>query len=600
MFKRLFIFILCMAALSAGGSALALSPRVEADGGDLLINNILVSRFRVPEGGVAPELRARMAAMRILELSGSELTPESVGCARISDDLYKITIRGTTVYYAQAEDAAQLSSTAEGLAGVWVNNIRTALVAVPIYLDSSSYVLPLEEQRSWLLHGSYTMEPLLAVDNPDIASVSYDPTTRSIVAYGKALGLCRVTITAGDYTFEFSIHVKKPAAHVPDSCTFNVTGNPCPGSVIKAGLKGAVCGSIRLEPGAAVSVEGIDWTETSLASGAGSTASVRVSCKGTDYLTVSKVVYVRISNTSQKREKPARIFYSNHPETMKSFQDLFTGTLETGVCTRLLYHHLNATGRTGNLRIEVINPGDEPAVVRSTRTAIKPMVDTISVGLQATKGFMSAESKNISTFDIIPAHSTRYYLADVMKHNDTSSGVMEFTQKEGSRGCVVRVSLAASGSGNPSVYSCVRYSGTGSFDEDDYIFDEPVKEYTETYEVGKNWVFISVGKEHLTTEKGTMLYGNYGVTYKMNFTLTNPTQDERKVRVGFDPSAGAAAAYFTVNGEGVTIHHIKPPAEYNIYTSTLKPGETRRLTVETMPVSGSNYPAKVIVGPVSQ
>ncbi|MBO4548097.1 MAG: hypothetical protein J5758_02685 [Abditibacteriota bacterium] len=600
MFRRLFIFILCLAALSGAGRVLALSPRVEADGGDLLINNILVCRFRVPEGGVAPAMRARMAAMRIMELSGPELTPDSVSCVRLSDDLWRITVRGSAVISAQTEDALQLSSTAEGLAGVWVNNIRAALQAVPIYLDASSFTLPLGEQRSWLLHGSYTMEPSLAMDDPEVASVRYDPVTRSIAAYGKSLGVTRVTITAGDFTFEFVIRVKKPAAVIPDSCTFSVTGNPCPASVIRAGLRGAVCGNIKAEPGASTVVEGIDWTDVSLASGAGSTASVRVSCKGNDYLTVSKVVCVRIQNCSEKREKPARIFYSNHPETMKSFQDLFTGTLEQGVCTRLLYHHLNATGRNANLRIELINAGDEPAVVRSTRTAIKPMVDTISVGLQAAKGFMGAEEKNISTYDVIPPRSVRYYLSDVMRPNDTSSGVMEFTQKDGAAGCVVRVSLVRSGSADPAVYSCARYSGTGSFDEDDYIFDEPVKEYNETYEVGKSWVFISVGKEHLTTEKGTKLYGNYGVTYRMNFTITNPTQDERKVRVGFDPSAGAAAAYFTVNGEGVTIHHIKPPAEFNIYTATLKPGETRRLTVETMPVSGSNYPAKVIVGPVSQ
>ncbi|MBP5273486.1 MAG: hypothetical protein ILO36_00925 [Abditibacteriota bacterium] len=599
MIKKLFLFAILL-LFAGGGSLFALSPKIEADGGDLKINNILVSRFRMPEGGADPVMRARMAAMRLMELSGPDFTVDSVKSVKVSDDLFKITVCGTTVYYAQTEDARELNSTAEGLAGVWVNNIRSALQAVPIYLDASSFVLPLEEQRRWVLHGSYTGEPLLAVDAPDVVSVRYDAEARSIAAYGKALGSANVTVSAGDYVFRFVIYVKKPAAKIPDSCVFNVTGSPCPSSVIRSGIKGAVCGNIQAEPGASVVVEGIDWNDTSLGSGSSSTASVRVTCKGSSYLTVSKVVYVRITNCSEKREKPARIFYSNHPETMKQFQDLFTGTLDDNVCTRLLYHHLNATGRTANLRIEVINPGDAPAVIRTTRTAIKPMVDTISVGLQATKGFMSAEGKNISTYDVIPPRSTRYYLSDTMRHNDTSSGVMEFTSKEGGAGCVVRVSVAPSSSADPAVFSCARYSGTGSFDEDDYIFDEPVKRFTETYEVGKNWVFISVGKEHLTTEKGTKLYGNYGVTYKMDFTLTNPTADERKVRIGFDPSAGAAAAYFTVNGEPVTIHHIKPPSEYNIYSAVLRPGETRRVTVETMPVSGSNYPAKVIVGPVSQ
>ena len=74
------------------------------------------------------------------------------------------------------------------------------------------------------------------------------------------------------------------------------------------------------------------------------------------------------------------------------------------------------------------------------------------------------------------------------------------------------------------------------------------------------------------------------------------TDKKQKVRVYIDPTAGSMAAYLTLNGKGITFHHLKPPNEGNLAEYTLNPGEKKNVNIKTIPISGSNYPAKICVG----
>lgn len=591
--------LLLILLITISSSCFALHPRIETNGGDLIINGVTSCKFRNPDGNMSPADRARMAQIKLVELSGEYLTPESFSYTKATDNMYNITCRNVYLFSVYNEDAEILGSTAEGLCKVWIKNIREALVAEPIYMDNSKAIIPLNDSRTKQIKGAFSDVPTISIANTNIVSVTYNENTKSINIVGKELGKTNVVLSANGFSFELLVEVKEYAALIPDTVTFYVTGNPISSNLIKNSLKNVAERNTVTKSGASVNIGDISWSEKALYPGQKSNAKVKVSAQGSAYITISKEVIVSIENKNTSMDNPDTLLYSNHPETMEKFQDLFVGHLNIRESTRLLYHHLNATKQTGKLTIEIINPNSTPVTLRSMKASSKPMVDTIAIGLIATKSFMDIEDKNISTFDTIPPNSRVCYLSDTLKNNDSSSGIMQFTQMDGIERCIVRINLAPISATNIDNGEIQNYTGTGNFNFSDYIFLNPIKKIEETFTCGKNWVFISMGKQHLETEKGIKLYGNYGVTYDIDLLIENPLDTPQKVKINFDPTAGSAAAYFTINEKPVTIHHIKPPNEYSLANITLSPNEKRKIHIKSMPVSGSNYPAKIIVGLVN-
>jgi hypothetical protein len=123
------------------------------------------------------------------------------------------------------------------------------------------------------------------------------------------------------------------------------------------------------------------------------------------------------------------------------------------------------------------------------------------------------------------------------------------------------------------------------------------------FAVGGKWAFVSIGREPLTAINGAdvKLHGNYGVFYEIAATLENPTDQTQKARVVFEPSAGMAGGVFVMRDkEGeqvVTIPQTDLPTETTLGSYLLAPGEKKDVTIRTMPLSGSNYPATIILRP---
>ena len=591
--KKVFIilFLICISSF-----CFALQPRVEFDKGELFINGVLAVKFRSSDGQMNPEQRAQQAALMLIELSGEYLTPESISYKKISDTQYAIVCRNSSIMSVIHSDALNLNSTVEGLCKVWIKNIRDALSVQPLYMDVSKSIIPYGENRTFKLKGSFTDVPTFQVENPDILDVNYNSQTKSILISGKNLGTSNVKISANGFFFDLLVEVKKYAAQIPNSIKLQITGNPTSSSIIRSYIKLEAMRNVNLESGASVVVQDVVWQDKALYVNQKSSATVKITAQGSTYISITKNMTVNIENVNIKKDIPKTLLYSNHPETMEKFQDLFTGHTEVGEATRLLYHHLNATGRSATLTIEIINPNDTPVIIRSTKACAKPMLDTIAIGLVAAKNFMSQDEQNISVFETVPAKSKICVLSDDLDNKISSSGIMQFAQQNGAENCIVRVRLSPKGTAGIKLNESQAYTGTGAFDFSEYIFLNPQKIFNETFVCGKNWVFISMGKEHLQTEKGVKLYGNYGVDYEMNLLLENPMEKSQKVKIAFDPTAGSTAAYFTVNGSPVTIHHIKPPNEYILSAITLAPGETKKVKIKSVPVSGSNYPVKIVVG----
>ncbi|MBQ0105460.1 MAG: pilus assembly protein N-terminal domain-containing protein [Armatimonadetes bacterium] len=594
-FKTIF-FILIIAALAVMLSA---NPKIELKTDtSVSVNGKTVINYRCPAFGQSPDMRATLLFMELTKLSeAGRLTGKAEVIQKSETEPFCIvSINGSPITIVTDEDGKQANSTCEGLAEVWADNITEALKLISLYMTEKQGVIPIGESRIKNIYGYGTETPEFTVSNPDICEVTYNETNRTFTVFGKDLGTSQITISDSEETFVYTVSVKKYAAAFPDCIKSEVTGNPAAGSLVENTLRKTIDRNVICEPRASYKVNSIKWTKKSLYPGQRTNASVSITAFGEEYISVTKEITFTVENVNLERGEPVSLLYSNNPETVKANGDLFFGHLTIGKCDRLLYHHMNKTAKTAKLIIEIINPNDESVEIRSRRAAAKPILDTIAIGVVAAKTFINYDDENSSQIETIPPKSRACFLEDTVKNTFSSSGIMQFWQLSGKKECIVRVKMTDSSDNDIKLDKTKSYFGTGDFDYSEYTFLNPKTEIKEEYSVGGPWVFIPIGKYHLENEQGQKLYGNYGVTYNISVKLTNPTDKETKVRVYIDPTAGPMAAYLKINKEYVTIHHVKPPNEYNLAVYSLKPGETKDVNIKTIPVSGSNYPAKIVVG----
>jgi hypothetical protein len=124
-----------------------------------------------------------------------------------------------------------------------------------------------------------------------------------------------------------------------------------------------------------------------------------------------------------------------------------------------------------------------------------------------------------------------------------------------------------------------------------------VKPIAASYEAGGRWTFIRLGSAFKAgasrlSEDG---FGDYGVTYEMALTLSNPEEETRKVGLIFEAASGAARGVFLIDGKVVETKTLSAHQELVLATYSLPPGAKRKVHVTTLPLSGSAYPARLVL-----
>jgi hypothetical protein len=134
----------------------------------------------------------------------------------------------------------------------------------------------------------------------------------------------------------------------------------------------------------------------------------------------------------------------------------------------------------------------------------------------------------------------------------------------------------------------------------DQVYPTPRRPIRARYVVGKNWTFVKLGGDPVVARAShKKLQGNYGVSYDMSLELNNPTGQPQSVLLSLSPDAGDARGVFVIDGRFVEAPVTSPPLEADLATFLLQPGERRMVRVQTLPVGGSSYPARLILKPVA-
>ena len=595
--KRLGIALAVLFAALSSQSVWAFSPKVSidpADPGTVIINGGSAVRFRATNGNLGIADRAQITAGRIQQLVGASVSPSTIF---VKGDRHRAQICSgeQLICIVTATDAKASGTDALALANMWANNMKKLLAMPAVILSDRELTVPLGESRKVNVSGAAVGPIYAKAGDGDIASADSGADGRYVQVFGKKLGATSVEVSVEGERATINVYVKKYAGAVPSVTVAEVTGEPCPVELVTDAAIQALSQSATPEPGAKFDIENIRPAGGDLSCGSIRTLKIPVKFRGDGYIDCNPTATVEVRNVSMKPVEVSQLLYSNNPERLLKYQTLFAGRIEPGKPTRILYHHQNMMGKRVHLIVEVINSNPTTAKYHVLKGISKPNIDTVLVGHVAGSAFLRNCDSNIGFFQRVPEQSRYVLVSDMLDNKETASGILQINQTEGSDS-FIRVTAAQPGIDNVMVGSLAAAPNPIILTMSDEVYPSPLKVLQEQYVVGERWAFISIGKHALTDSTAQKkLYGNYGVTYDIHVKVTNPTDQTKKISVLFDPTAGLASGVFRIDGRYVSAKYAQPPNEIPLTSYRLGPGQTKNLSIVTIPLAGSNYPATVIV-----
>jgi hypothetical protein len=598
--------ILVTAATSAAFAKYTpkIGTRAEKDGSAYLtINGADVVRLETSNAGLTPAQRAQTAADRLTALLAKGLDPATIG-AKQSGRNVRIMVGETLLMVATpAEAHAHVAATAD-LADSWARNIKKYLTMPPLSASPLSLTVPFGETRSIAVESFLPDKVEVAISDPRVASLDLQKKPGSIIVTGTSIGDATITLKCVDYTVPIVVQVRRYAATMlSGGRKAAVTGSNCPASLVLHSARVAAMQAVVLEPGARITTLSAPVSVKSLSSGQSTHVPIQVEVAGGSYIPIRFSVPVQVENRSLSRVPTTSIMYSNNPESVEKYQNLFTGCLRAdSQATRLLYHHQNMMDRKVGFIIDVVNPSQSSASLHVIEGTSDPMLDTVIVGYAAGLEFMRNDLENIGRIYEIPPGMRQILVSQSLGHSYTASGIMELRQVSGDP-LLLRVIAEPEDMRTADDSSELPIPAPG-FDlhkttMSDDVYPNPIQDVDITYTAGKAWVFFRLGKDGLKhATQNLQLYGNYGVTYDIKAKIENPSDSPITAEVAFEATAGPASGIFYVDGNLVKIRYLTPPSEVSIGRVTVPAGQNRVLSIKTIPLSGSAYPATLIIRPI--
>jgi hypothetical protein len=590
--------------------------------GELVVNDVVVIRFREGQGGFSAPALAKIAATRLKNAIDQNGTSAVISVRSGDPNLPAVVVGNETVISipvptimggkkrTRAARQRAVRASALSRAQGWANAIRRAMSLPGLVIRNNGLVVPLGENRSLAIAGPArgpitVVAQNLATGGIKRVGVTVDQVKGTVTLSGIEVGRERLTLYREGAVAEVNVAIRPYAALFEMPHTVTVTGTLAPASLITRSAILAAQRSVTLTPGAKMEVATDRVVGKAIKPGQAETVAVPVKVTGFEMIPVERKVFVSVVNREMPRTEAASLLYSNNPEKVRIAQVLFAGRLaELPKTTRLLYHHQSDTEKNLLFRAELVNDSSVSVKVHIMGGDAGPERDTVWVGYRAASDFVQAQESNVGFVVEIPAKS-RLPLSSVrLPAKLTISGLMQMQLLQGPAP-LVRV-LTESFPTRQTEMVFLPYpldeptaSATATPPLSEHVYPNPSKVVSAEYSVGGSWTFLKFGRVPLASAVNpeTVLHGNYGVQYEIAVDLKNPTDRPSIARVVFEPSAGMAGGVFLIGGKRVEIPQIDMPREHTLATYSLAPGESKVVRIKTIPVSGSNYPATIIIRP---
>ncbi len=600
-------------------SAKALPVAVIPDGkaARLLVGGKLITTFRLPNGSLSPLQRAETAAERLRELIPAGLAASDVEI-RSRGESWGVYARGGLVMVATPLEAAEREQQPKETATLWAQNLKSVLGgrgvsvaggakpvesakkpepaeepepdSVTLGAENRSLTVPFGETRVMSVKGSADGAINVRVEGA-AASANVVPGRSAIEVKGLGVGSAVVRFGRDGKESAFTVWVKKYAGRIDGDAEAGVTGASAPGSFVRTVAAERVLDQVEREPGAVVRITGEPEGVKPIERGQSTTVAYPITITGEGLLPVRTMARVKVTNLPLPPRKPAFLVYSNDPESVREHGTLFEAPVEAQGPTRLFFHHQNRMGQGFVFEIHLVNPGVEPVDVQVIGGDAGPFIDPLQAGHRAGQKFLSALTDDLGYITRIPPKRSRVVYARTVPNKDTVSGIYSFRVVSG--GPLVTLVTASQEPARPEITADMLEVAR----QEPHIYPTPEKVEEHSYRVGdRRWTFIPIGRKPVTGKNPQRkLFGNYGVVYNISLDVSNPTESEATVKVVFTPEANWARGVFMIDGKLIEVPQVAPPMEKILHTLKLAPGESRKISIQGIPVGGSAYPVSLVV-----
>lgn len=583
------------------------APEVVVNGNSVVVNGTTVLTLRTDAvDGSSPTDRAQTLARAIQSLPYfGEVKVRKVGQTHV---IFAGGQRLLTI--TRAEARAHRSSTAS-LAVAWSGRLRSAFANPPLIVSTDPLTIATPSNRVIPMRGTLAGRAQVTTDNAAVASVQ--PVPGGFRLSGNAPGNAVISIVAGSITRTIPVTVRPLAAVFPQTFSAQVAGNPALASTVEGAAEAVIRQQMVRAPGSVLNIRFLPVEAVGDTGSRSVVARVRVSAP--DTIDSEGQVTVVVRNVGPVFGQESELWYCNHPESIVRTGHLFAAELKRGRSTRMLYHHINESRAPMYLRVQAVNESDEPAQLLILPGDSDPDPNPVRAGLRAAAQFFRNWNARSGEVVTIPPKSSVPISFRRMGLKDTVSGLAGLRLLSGPEQLIVRTDalplLDVESKWRDATNTTTPWRFTGAnpnngvdlspFTLSPHVYPEPFKTAEIRYEYGKRYGFFRIGERPIPGQQNDRsLDGNFGVIYRIRAEISNPTNEVADIEVVFEASAGYSGALFTINGALKETRLLQPKAEYRIERVRLQPGETRRIDLVTIPLSGSSYPSLISVRPFQE
>jgi hypothetical protein len=329
---------------------------------------------------------------------------------------------------------------------------------------------------------------------------------------------------------------------------------------------------------------------------------IPVKIDGQNYIPCNEMVRLTIDNVGFLRTFPKYVLVSNLPELIIEDGDLFQGYVKSGEPVRYFYHHRNSPDSPRrNFYISLKNESDKPVKVFLSPIGAGPTNDEIFVGHQALSSYFDYRNTGMGWFAVIKPGTSYILEMRPMKTSETISGVGYVNITEGNGLKFTCYATTVPGSASPKQANQLDKISTQEKPKKEVrtskgIFPAFIK-IDESHEIGNKFTYVYLGGEPFQKDafNGKPNYGNYGSFYDIDLSIKNPQTIEKEAQIYFIPSGGPARGILEIDGKIIETSLIANAQRFLLKKVSVKPGETQKVKLITMPQGGSYYPVKIVV-----
>ncbi len=578
-----------------------------AIGSSVYVNEMVVVTLRTPYRGSKPKVRAAILAKRLSGLRGNAQITIKRG-----RDGHQIRAASALLLVVSPAEAAAQKSPQASLARQWAAQISEALALPALRLSESDLRLPGGGKNAVQLVGTRALAAVVQSSDPAVVKVERQPGV--LVLRAGVLGSATITAVAGDVVGAIRVEVLPYAANLGQRLFASVTGAPATLETVSGAIEAAVRTRLAATPGAEIKL--LSVAGRTLRSGEAGTFAAKVHVQGPYAYPRQGQVQITVRNVGVAMRSEAELWYCNHPENVRGPGALFSATLRQEVPVRLLYHHMNISAGGMFVEVQLVNDTDSTARVLVIPGDSGPDKNPVQAGIVAAEALMRNWLPYSGEIVELPPRSAAPLSLRRFGPQETVSGLCSIRLLDGGPDAIqVRTDARVPAYGDPrlpdalasatpwhamgprALTSMERTPAPATF----HVYPNPFKTEEVVYRVGGKFGFARIGQRPLpSADQRHSLDGNFGVFYTIHARLENPTDTASDIEVVFEASAGYSGALFVVNGEIRRTPLLQSKVEFRVVRVRLAAGESRDVTLLTVPLSGSSYPATLTVRPTDR